>query len=211
MTSNNDNNSIMDSLRGAGEAWLSAGSAVGGVVSEFATKLREDRSATEPTGAHAAADASPQEGLLQQLRGAVDNARGAFNSADNDRVFRAAATTFATDAEAIFRDVAGSVSRAGSAAAQSGQADEAKAAFSSALGEVKETFNQAVAGVRNRAEESDVDAEGVVKDLRERLDTLIAKVSEQVSRPDSGEQKAEDIIDGEVIRDHDGDNGNSTV
>ncbi|EEI16188.1 CGLAU_01105 family protein [Corynebacterium lipophiloflavum] len=210
MTSNN-NNSIMDSLRSAGEAWLAAGSAVGGVVSEFAAKLREDRSAVEPTGAHAAADTTSQEGLLQQLRGAVDNARGAFNSADSDSDFRAAATTFAADAEAIFRDVAGSVSRAGSAAVQSDQADEAKAAFGSALSEVKETFNQAVANVRNRAEESDVDAEGVVKDLHERLDTLIAKVSEQVSRPDSGHEEPEDIIDGEVIRDQDGNNGDSAV
>ncbi|QPK83449.1 hypothetical protein G7Y29_01100 [Corynebacterium qintianiae] len=209
----NAGGSIMDSLRGAGEAWLAAGSALGNAVGAFAANFREERAADRPAGAHSLAGegADAQDTLGQQLRAAVDNARGAFNSADNDRDFRAAASSFATDAEGIFRDIAGSVSRAGGATAGSGEAEEVKAAFGNAVNEVRETFSQAVSGVRNRAEESDIDAEGTVTDLRDRLDSLIAKLSEQVNGRNEESADSADIIDGEVVRDTDQNSGNSTV
>lgn len=219
MTSDNTSPSLLDNLRGAGEAWLNAGSSLGAVVSSFAANLREDRAAGEPTGAHAftSADQQPQDSVVTQLRAAVDNARGAFNRADNDRDFRAAASSFAADAGSILRDVAGSVSRAGDATLESGEAEQAKAAFGSAVGEVRDTFEQAVSGVRNRAEESDIDAEGIVADLRERLDGLIATLSAQLdnrgaaTEPAAARETEPDIIDGDIVADGEGRNGTTTA
>lgn len=205
MTSEKSSSSLLDTLRGAGEAWLAAGSALGGVMNNFASNLREDRTADQPSGAHAfasAADAEP-ETVAAQLRAAVDNARSAFTRADSDRDFRAAASTFANDAGAILRDVAGSLSRAGNATLSSGEAEEAKAAFGTAVGEARETFERAAAGVRNRAEESDIDAEGIIKDMRERFDGLVASVSSQFENRSATSENEPDIIDGDVVSDGD--------
>lgn len=205
-----DNGSIMDSLRGAGEALLAAGSALGSAVGTFASNFREERTAST-SGAHAAAEngEQQQDTVGAQLRAAVDHARSAFNSADNDHDFRAAVSSFAADAESIFRDIAGSVTRAGGATADSSEGEQVKAAFGNAVGEVRETFNQAVAGVRNRAEESDIDAEGAVADMRDRLDALIEKLSAQLggaeSAPEDGARSQADTIEGEVVRNDDGD------
>ena len=209
MTSENSSPSLLDNLRGAGEAWLAAGASLGGVVNNFASNLRVDRAADQPSGAHAFASAvdDAPETVAAQLRAAVDNARSAFSRADSDRDFRAAASSFATDAGAILRDVAGSVSRAGNATLSSDEAEEAKAAFGTAVGEARETFERAVAGVRNRAEESDIDADGIIADLRERFDGLVATVSSQFeNRPATAENTAgpePDIIDGDVVSDGD--------
>lgn len=191
-----NNQSLMDSLRSAGEAWLTAGSALGGVVSHFTRSFRDDRTAQEPQGAHALGDvADAHDTLGEQLKAAVDNARASFSSADNDRDFRAAASSFAADAEGIFRDLAGSVARAGDATVNSARADEAKGALRDAVAEVSDAFNAAVAGVRNRDGEPGIDAEGAVNDLRARLDGFIAKVTDQVS----GSGTQDDIVDGEVV------------
>lgn len=200
-----NNGSLMDSLKSAGEAWLLAGSALSNVVGHFAHNFREDRGAEAPQGAHALGGAADNETLGTQFKAAVENARASFSSADNDRDFRAAASSFATDAEGILRDLTGSLSRAGDATVNSPQTEDAKAAFSDALSEVREAFNQAVAGVRNRAEESDIDAEGTVNDLRSRLEGMIGKVSEQFNaaggstpRDGRGDRDA-NIVDGEVV------------
>ncbi|SDS57163.1 CGLAU_01105 family protein [Corynebacterium timonense] len=196
--------SLMDNLKSAGEAWLLAGSALGNVASHFVDTFRADRESDAPQGAHAKDDGvDSSEGIGERLKAAVDNARSAFNSSENDRDFRAAATSFASDAEDIFRDYAGSASRAGDATVKSPQTEDAKAAFKDAVAEVRETFNQAVKDVRNRADESDVDAEGAVNEMRSRLDALIAKVSDQFDRGegDQGDAGAadDDIVEGEVV------------
>ena len=198
--------SLMDSLKTAGEAWLLAGSALSGVVSHFATNFREDRGTDAPQGAHALGDVADQNSTLgQQFKAAIENARASFSSADNDRDFRAAASSFATDAEGILRDLTGSLSRAGDATAKSPQTEDAKEAFADAISEVRDAFNQAVAGVRNRAEESDIDAEGTVNDLRSRLEGMIGKVTEQFNGQASGAAGSAtataDIVDGEVVSD----------
>ncbi|WP_288833060.1 CGLAU_01105 family protein [uncultured Corynebacterium sp.] len=195
--------SLMDSLKSAGEAWLLAGSALGNVVSHFAQNFREDRSPEAPQGAHALGDtADSHDTLTEQFKAAINNARSSFNSADNDRDFRAAASSFATDAEGILRDLTGSLSRAGDATVKSPHTEDAKAAFGDALSEVREAFNQAVAGVRNRAEESDIDAEGTVNDLRSRLEGLIGKVTEQFDKPKAQDANG-DVVDGEVVAEDD--------
>lgn len=190
-----EQDSLLDNLKSAGEAWLLAGSALGNVASHFADKFREDRESDGPQGAHAKEEAAG--GFGQQLKAAIDNARESFNSSENDRDFRAAATSFASDAENIFRDFTGSLSRASDATANSPQTEDAKDALKDAVAEVRETFNQAVAGVRNRAEESDIDAEGTINEMRTRLDEIISKVTDQFDRDDTDS----DIVEGEVVED----------
>ncbi|MEX3504115.1 CGLAU_01105 family protein [Corynebacterium sp. LK2510] len=190
--------SLMDNLKSIGEAWLAAGWSLGGVASHFVDNLREERgSAAEGE------EASANDSVAQQLKAAVDRARSEFSSADNDRDFRSAASSFASDAEGIFRSLAGPLTRAGDATLNSGQTDDAKNAFADAVAEVRETFNQAVAGIRNRAEEADVDAEGAVNDLRSRLEGLISKVTDQLgqSGQDAESEDAADaeVVDGEVV------------
>ena len=107
----------------------------------------------------------------------------------------------AGDAESIFRDFAGSVTRAADTARESDQADQMKSAFRDAAGEVRETFNVAVNQVRNRGGEKgeDSSAESTIADMRSRLDDLLNRLG---STFDSEDEGPSDIIDGEVVEDN---------
>ena len=189
----NDDN-FMNALRGVGDASLNAWSRLGDLAGEFSRNFRADRDADVDTGAHHAVDEElthAHSGLTEQLKAAIANAREAYQGAANDRDFRAATTSFASDAESIFRDFAGSVTRAVDTARESDEANQTKAAFGSALDEIRETFNAAVGQVRSRAQESDVDVEGTVADLRSRLEEVIGRVSNTFN----GGDNASDIVE----------------
>ncbi|MGV0432924.1 CGLAU_01105 family protein [Corynebacterium sp. 20_84] len=214
---------IMNTLKGAGEASLNAWSRLGDLAGEFGRNFRADRDADVAGGAHAADTEDLTDdhvGFNDQFKAAIANARQAYEGAENDRDFRAATASLAGDAESIFRDFAGSVTRAADASRESDQADQMKSAFRDAADEVRETFNVAVNQVRNRGSENggdkaaaatanagDKTTEDTIADMRSRLDDMINRLSSVFDRSASGDDApsvtdtASDIIDGEVVED----------
>ena len=222
---------IMNTLKGAGEASLNAWSRLGDLAGEFGRNFRADRDADVAGGAHAADTedlTDDHAGFSDQFKAAIANARQAYEGAENDRDFRAATASLAGDAESIFRDFAGSVTRAADASRESDQADQMKSAFRDAADEVRETFNVAVNQVRNRGGENgnenggdkaaaasatagdntaDNPTEDTIADMRSRLDDMINRLSSVFDRSASGDDApsvtdtASDIIDGEVVED----------
>lgn len=218
---------IMNTLKGAGEASLNAWSRLGDLAGEFGRNFRADRDADVAGGAHAADTEDLTDdhvGFNDQFKAAIANARQAYEGAENDRDFRAATASLAGDAESIFRDFAGSVTRAADASRESDQADQMKSAFRDAADEVRETFNVAVNQVRNRGSENGGDkaaaasatagdntadntTEDTIADMRSRLDDMINRLSSVFDRSASGDDApsvtdtASDIIDGEVVED----------
>ena len=200
----NNDDSLLNTLKGAGEASLAAWSRLGDLAGEFGRNFRADRDADVSTGAHAADTedlTDDHAGFTDQFKAAIANARQAYEGAENDRDFRAATASLAGDAESIFRDFAGSVTRAADTARESDQADQMKSAFRDAAGEVRETFNVAVNQVRNRGGEKgeDSSAESTIADMRSRLDDLLNRLG---STFDSEDEGPSDIIDGEVVEDN---------
>lgn len=200
----NNDDSLLNTLKGAGEASLAAWSRLGDLAGEFGRNFRADRDADVSTGAHAADTedlTDDHAGFTDQFKAAIANARQAYEGAENDRDFRAATASLAGDAESIFRDFAGSVTRAADTARESDQADQMKSAFRDAAGEVRETFNVAVNQVRNRGDEKgeDSSAESTIADMRSRLDDLLNRLG---STFDSEDEGPSDIIDGEVVEDN---------
>ena len=200
----NNDDSLLNTLKGAGEASLAAWSRLGDLAGEFGRSFRADRDADVSTGAHAADTedlTDDHAGFTDQFKAAIANARQAYEGAENDRDFRAATASLAGDAESIFRDFAGSVTRAADTARESDQADQMKSAFRDAAGEVRETFNVAVNQVRNRGGEKgeDSSAESTIADMRSRLDDLLNRLG---STFDSEDEGPSDIIDGEVVEDN---------
>lgn len=206
--------SILNTLKGAGEASLNAWSRLGDLAGEFGRNFRADRDAEVSGGAHAAHTedlTNEHAGFSDQFKAAIANARQAYEGAENDRDFRAATASLAGDAESIFRDFAGSVTRAADTARESDEADEMKSAFRDAAGEVRESFNAAVNQVRNRGGEADTagadgDAsnatEDTIADMRSRLDDMINRLGSVFSSDGSAPAGESDIIDGEVVEDH---------
>lgn len=200
----NNDDSLLNTLKGAGEASLAAWSRLGDLAGEFGRNFRADRDADVSTGAHAADTedlTDDHAGFTDQFKAAIANARQAYEGAENDRDFRAATASLAGDAESIFRDFAGSVTRAADTARESDQADQMKSAFRDAAGEVRETFNVAVNQVRNRGDEKgeDSSAESTIADMRSRLEDLLNRLG---STFDSEDEGPSDIIDGEVVEDN---------
>lgn len=217
--------SILNTLKGAGEASLTAWSRLGDLAGEFGRNFRADRDADVSGGAHAvnAEDLTDDHvGFADQFKAAIANARQAYEGAQNDRDFRAATASLAGDAESIFRDFAGSVTRAADTARESDEAEKMKSAFRDAADEVRETFNVAVDQVRNRNAENgsgagetanagSADAESTIADMRSRLDDLLERLGSTFTSSDSSEaggatgaeaSKPSDIIDGEVVEDN---------
>lgn len=236
----NGEESILNTLKGAGEASLNAWSRLGDLAGEFGRNFRADRDADVSGGAHAADTedlTDDHAGFGDQFKAAIANARQAYEGAENDRDFRAATASLAGDAESIFRDFAGSVTRAADTARESEEADKMKSAFRDAADEVRESFNTAVNQVRNRggeaagaasdnATENATDnaggnatdnADDTIADMRSRLDDMINRLGSVFSPGESEsagpsapknsgaaaeQDKASDIIDGEVVEVH---------
>lgn len=227
-SSNNGEESIRNTLKGAGEASLNAWSRLGDLASEFGRNFRADRDADISGGAHAADTedlTDDHAGFGDQFKAAIANARQAYEGAENDRDFRAATASLAGDAESIFRDFAGSVTRAADTARESDEADKMKSAFRDAADEVRESFNIAVNQVRNRGGEAGAEdtasntangtasgtssAEDTIADMRSRLDDMINRLgsvftSDEPAPTDTSAERdtASDIIDGEVVEDN---------
>lgn len=206
---NQNSESLGESLKGAGEALVAAGASLGDMVGDFTRRFKADREADTPAGAHAASSPlDDDDTVLDQVKHVVSRAREAFGQASNADEYKQASASFAGDAEHIFRDLAGSVSRAAQGAKDSDRADEARSAFDDAIAQVRATFDQAVGQVRERANSAGDDAtkaesEGVIADMRNRMEGLINRVSEGFSNGnDQGSDQAADgadIIDGEVV------------
>lgn len=208
-----DKDSLLDNLREPFHAWLSAGSRLGDVVSDFADRFRDDREAGDhAAGAHAQRSAVDEEAnTLGRFRAASQEAREKFSGARSADDLRAATSSFAGHAEDIIRDVAGSARRAVGETRSSSSVDEAKEAFSQAVSSVRSSFDETVEAVRERRGTSDSgpgsadhdEAEGLIADLRQRLDDLIERASfiggGEVNASTTGPAGDPDIIDGEVV------------
>ncbi|MCT1451598.1 CGLAU_01105 family protein [Corynebacterium sp. p3-SID1145] len=161
-----DDDSLMNSLKGAGEASLNAWSRLGDLAGEFGRNFRADRDAETTGGAHAADTedlTDDHAGFGDQFKAAIANAREAYDGEENDRDFRAASASLTGDAGSILRDFAGSVTRAADTARESDEADKMKSALRDAADEVRGTFSAAVNTVRNRGGEADrADASDII-------------------------------------------------
>ncbi|GAB3073943.1 CGLAU_01105 family protein [Corynebacterium aquatimens] len=143
---NTDNNELLDALKGVGGASAEAIARIGDVLGDFGRKLKEDRESANTGGSHHAEDSvvEDHDGVISQLKAAVDNARAAYQGAENDNDVRAAGASFVNDADSILRDLAGSVTRAAYSTGESTEADEAKKALRSALEEARDGIQSAM-------------------------------------------------------------------
>ena len=207
-----DKDSLLDNLREPFQAWLNAGSRLGDVVSDFADRFRDDRETTDnDSGAHAQRSAvDEEETTLGRFRAASREAREKLSGARSTDDLKSATSSFAGHAEDIIRDVAGSARRAADETRSSSSVDDAKDAFSRAVGSVRESFDETVEAVRARGAESSSggsgdDADGLIADLRQRLDDLINRASTigggETKASTTGPSADPDIIEGEVISD----------
>ncbi|WP_027004216.1 CGLAU_01105 family protein [Corynebacterium halotolerans] len=210
-----DKDSLLDNLREPFQAWLNAGSRLGDVVSDFADRFRDDRETSDNgSGAHARRSAvDGEETTLGRFRAASREAREKLSGARSTEELKSATSSFAGHAEDIIRDVAGSARRAADETRHSSSVDEAKDAFSRAVGSVRESFDETVEAVRARRAESGSggsgdtgdDADGLIADLRQRLDDLIDRASTigggETKASTTGPSADPDIIEGEVISD----------
>lgn len=209
-----EKDSILDNLREAGQAWLRAGSRLGDVVADFSGKIREAGEDTTTGGAHALHDpVLDQEGTAGRFRAAAREASAKLSSARSADDLKAATGGFASHAEDILRDAAGNVRRAATETKDGASAEQARAAFATAVKSVRGSFDEAVGALQERRPHSGGDAEGnsTIEELRARLDDLIARAGSMARRggenepetgsgeKDAGNREIPDIIDGEVI------------
>lgn len=149
MSDNKDTPDFKDALKNVGEVSGTAVVRIGDVIGEFTKRLREDREATGASGARHAEESvvEDNEGVFSQFKAAIDNARQAYQGAQNDNDVRAAGASLLNDTDAILRDLAGSVTRAGYSTGESDEAEEAKKALRTALEEIRETLGAALSKV----------------------------------------------------------------
>ncbi|MBX8995864.1 hypothetical protein HCH15_06670 [Corynebacterium testudinoris] len=204
-TPDDKNNSLLDNLREPFQAWVTAGSRLGDVVTDFADRFKQDReNADLDAGAHA--EHSPvddAESSVGRFKAASQEAREGLSAASSTEDYKKVTATFAGRAEEILRDVAASTRRVAEETKDSAAVTDAKAAFGTAVASVKESFDDAVAQARSRRDAS-ADEESILDDLRSRLDDLIGRAKtaapEAPAEPaESAEEKAPPMIDGEVI------------
>ncbi|SES27017.1 CGLAU_01105 family protein [Corynebacterium cystitidis] len=170
------------------------------------TESNDNHSYEANTSANNESPREEDDSVLDQVKDAVSRARESFGQAS---------ATFAGDAENIVRDLAGSVSRAAQGAKDSNRVDEL-------ITQVRSAFDQAVDQVRERAnstgdDSTKAESEGIIADMRTRLEGLIGRVSDGFSDghsaagaagaasrdADGVADEAADIIDGEVVDTHD--------
>lgn len=204
-----EKDSLLDNLKEAGQAWVTAGSRLGDVVSDFAGRFRDNPEEERATGAHAKPDpVSDQATTAGRFKSAAAEASERLGDVRNTDDLKKATSNFAGHAEDIIRDVAGNARRAAGETRGSESAAEARTAFSTAISSVRDSFDDAVNAVqerRKKAGENSPDADSMIADLRSRLDDLISRagtLSSDDTTPDSADAGSEpdpDIIDGELI------------
>ncbi|GAB2502178.1 hypothetical protein CATRI_01460 [Corynebacterium atrinae] len=189
-TPDDKNNSLLDNLREPFQAWVTAGSRLGDVVSDFADRFKEDR------------EKADVDDSVGRFKAASQEAREGLSAASSTEDYKKVTAAFAGRAEEILRDVAASTRRVAEDTKDSAAVADAKAAFGSAVSSVKESFDDAVAKARSRRD-SDADEESILDDLRSRLDDLIGRAKaaapESESAPAEEDAAAPPMIDGEVV------------
>lgn len=208
-TTGNNKDSFLDNLREAGQAWVDAGSRLGDVVSDFAGRFKDGTGAEHSSGAHAKPDPVTEEkSTTGRFRAAAREASDRLGSVRNTDDLKHATGNFAAHAEDIIRDVAGNVRRAASETRDSDAATEARSALSTAIGSVRDSFDEAVDSVQERRRntgDTSAGADSMIADLRARLDDLISRAGslarndDEPAAADAGSGTDPDIIDGELI------------
>ncbi|MDO5669243.1 MAG: CGLAU_01105 family protein [Corynebacterium sp.] len=223
MTNPNDNNnSLLDNLREPFQAWVAAGARLGDVVSDFTERYRADRERTDaPSDVHSVysgeAATAGQESVKQRFATAAQEARTGLSGAQSTEDYKNVSLAFASRAEDIIRDIAGSVRRAAGETKSSESASEARSAFSSATASVRATFEETVEQARARRAAAgtgdEASEQSFIDDLRRRLDDLIARAGDAVDKDAETPSKNDDgevphMIDGEVVSSEDVPNPN---
>ena len=159
-------------LRDAGQAIVAAGSSLGAMISKHAGKYTED--------------------LPEKLKSATISARERLDQADSEGEIRAAASNFVAEAEKQFkafqqRDLEFS--------------DDVKGSLQKAVEDARGLFNEKIGELRGggAGPPPGQGADSVLDDVRERLESLFARVQEQFG----GANQRPDIIDGEIVADED--------
>lgn len=208
------NRSMLDNLREPFQAWLSAGSRLGDVVSDFAGRFREDREKAEfSSGAHAQpSPVTEEDSTTGRFKAAAQEAREGLSAAKSADDYKRVSAVFAGHAEEIIRDLAGSARRAADQTKGSESAEDARNAFDRAVAAVRETFDETVEQARARRAVSgtEQDEQSFIDELRGRLDDLISRAGALAGREEkarytptapssTGEGEVPHMIDGEVI------------
>ncbi|AKK10247.1 CGLAU_01105 family protein [Corynebacterium uterequi] len=171
-----DKNNLFDDIK-------NVGATLGSVASEFAGRLREERSNA------ATADEAT---LLQRLRTAAAGARDRFNESKGTDGVKAAATDFATEAESIVRDLVDALGAAAGGTKDSEAYAQASTLISDTLDNAR-TKAQNLGPKKTGDDAADGEKDG---DATSRLEDLMTRL-----RGDAKEdvKTQPDIIDGEVI------------
>lgn len=198
-TTPEQNNSVLDNLREPFQAWVSAGARLGDVVSDFAERFRADRERTDGDAANVG-----KESAKERFRTATQAARAGLSGAKSTEDYKNVSLTFASRAEEIIRDLAGSARRAAGETKDSTSVTEAKSAFNSAVASVRATFDETVEQARARRAATETEGErSFIDDLRARLDDLIARAGTVVDKDETPSTTTEEgvphMIDGEVV------------
>lgn len=214
-----EKDSIFGNLKETGQAWLSAGSRLGDVVSDFTGRFREQEGSTTSAGAHALHDpVLAQESTASRFRAATKEASAKLSSARSAGELKAATGGFASHAEDILRDASTNLRRAAAETKEGESAEQARAAFTTAVKSVRESFDEAVDSVQERRaalgsgdKTDEGEANSTIEELRARLDDLITRAGSMARRSggsagektpdaeDAGNRGIPDIIEGEVI------------
>lgn len=169
-----------------------AGASLGGVVSDFAGRLREDR-ADKTAGAD-------EETLVQRLRDAAGEARGRLSGAQGGDDIKNATSDFASEADSIVRELFSSVRTAAGGTRDSEAYTQISGLVSDAIGSVRGSVDEAVTKVRGQKDGEKATADEADADASSRLDSLMNRLRGDAD-PEVRDSGAPDIIDGEVVDD----------
>ena len=186
MNEKKNDDSLLDNLK-------AAGASIGGVVSDFADRLKEDR--TEKTSGE------DQDTLTERLKEAANQARERLSGAKGGEDIKSATSDFASQADSIVRELFGSVRSAAGGTRDSEAYNDISKRVSDAVGSVRGSVDEAVTKVRGEKQDS-TSAEEADADASSKLDSLMDRLRGDANLADRQADKDSvdpDIIDGEVI------------
>lgn len=186
MNEKKNDDSLLDNLK-------AAGASIGGVVSDFTDRLKEDR--TEKTSGE------DQDTLTERLKEAANQARERLSGAKGGEDIKSATSDFASQADSIVRELFGSVRSAAGGTRDSEAYNDISKRVSDAVGSVRGSVDEAVTKVRGEKQDS-TSAEEADADASSKLDSLMDRLRGDANLADRQADKDTvdpDIIDGEVI------------
>lgn len=186
MNEKKNDDSLLDNLK-------AAGASIGGVVSDFTDRLKEDR--TEKTSGE------DQDTLTERLKEAANQARERLSGAKGGEDIKSATSDFASQADSIVRELFGSVRSAAGGTRDSEAYNDISKRVSDAVGSVRGSVDEAVTKVRGEKQDS-TSAEEADADASSKLDSLMDRLRGDANLADRQADKDSvdpDIIDGEVI------------